>query len=917
MPRFRYVTFSAGIIASLLAAAPLARQTMYGFRAVAPCLARDTDTAGADLPQPAEETPPAPAVNDQLTPPQEGVAWSKFPDSDNPGALPAKIVPYDDALLGGVSGDELERRVREALVNVRVRDSFEHPVAGAEITVWAPNGPVEEEAMTMVTRRSTDASGAASGVVFPRGRWAVVKVRASGFATHERLISAPGPMAMQITLFRPAPLFGNVIDDASTPIVGARVTIRRRAFQEEQDTTPGSIRHAVTDHAGEFRFDDVEPSTDYSLEVVAPGFGTPPTRVVAPGVRVEVRMSEGREIRGTVVWAKDGTPARHTPVWIETPQETKYRAVLTDALGRFTIADFAPGAYGVFLPSLALSSFDPEKSRMPGAPRVDPGGDPAVIANCTQSSADVRLTREGNPDPILHGQVINVETGCPVTNTTFFGFQYQPWPSHPRRRTVPNLVTNDNGAIENVYPLGSADLHFLSLDTAWSRYWSPRYCPVKSPSDTRSEQIDECTVRLFVQKTETTSLAVVDDQGVPIPEFDLSVGERVGPGLALVPLGPSAAETLAPPLTISAPSFVSCTVNLPHNTAGSRVEMTALERAPRIVIRHIAPFETRPAEVRFCVDAALEEILPPYGARHQIAWTSQEAYLRRTDESVTVPVPVCWHVTISLGVYAYLGQPGCGAANIVAGQALVIDFDARTFEFSPEKDDEPRPEVAPTVVVRGRFLSPGARPAPGVRVIATRTWEEIRRFPVRFPLRELYPGELCVTDDSGRFELTVPTRGVVAGANAIVVKSPAFVSEMFQFTEIDESGSENRVTGTFDLGDVTLVPVKPLTVSFSRPEGDSGHYTLEISAGPSSRDSLAFAPFSCSKRLDGSETLVTIDDAPTGYRYRFDVTRTASWNNNRSTVVLSTTIDAPEGVVALRLPSPASPATDDPARNGD
>ena len=131
---------------------------------------------------------------------------------------------------------------------------------------------------------------------------------------------------------------GVVLDGFGTPIVGA-------AVRAEIDLNLPAPAEVMTGADGRFSIGGI-PSGDQNLEVRADGFATIEQAFTATGedtVTSDVVLSLGGTVAGTVTAIDDGAPIPGAVVTVVS-ENAPPEQVTTDALGRYSIADLAPGA---------------------------------------------------------------------------------------------------------------------------------------------------------------------------------------------------------------------------------------------------------------------------------------------------------------------------------------------------------------------------------------------------------------------------------------------------------------------------------------------------------------------------------------------------------------------------------------------
>lgn len=180
------------------------------------------------------------------------------------------------------------------------------PIAGAEVAAAG------DDAGTVAPATTADDGRARLAGISP-GDTVTISARAAGHAPGKQLVlvpDAPGQVVRaRIALRRGAPVSGVVVDDAGSPVSGARVSARDMS---EPFDLPDASDEAVTDRRGRFTLDAVAAGTyrfTASHAMFAPGSSEPRT-VDGSAATSDVRvvLERGGVLAGRVVDAA-GAPA--------------------------------------------------------------------------------------------------------------------------------------------------------------------------------------------------------------------------------------------------------------------------------------------------------------------------------------------------------------------------------------------------------------------------------------------------------------------------------------------------------------------------------------------------------------------------------------------------------------------------------
>lgn len=227
------------------------------------------------------------------------------PVSDATQILPpreAPVVAPDQSrsrplLTSGIGGRIVDARTGEPLRRVVVR-------------VQAVDGPFSDVVMTGVDGRYEVRE-------LPPGRYSLTAQRReyvptqhgqTRFRQQGRPIELPAGTMLDIDLALPrgSVIWGHVVDEFGTPVVGARVTAESVQYAEGRPQLRGAGLGEPTDDLGRFRLFGLPPGEYYvSVE--------PPTRVIPGSPQAERMLAEERHVRtyypGALV-ASTATPVR-------------------------------------------------------------------------------------------------------------------------------------------------------------------------------------------------------------------------------------------------------------------------------------------------------------------------------------------------------------------------------------------------------------------------------------------------------------------------------------------------------------------------------------------------------------------------------------------------------------------------------
>ncbi|MBP7147136.1 MAG: carboxypeptidase regulatory-like domain-containing protein [Acidobacteria bacterium] len=270
------------------------------------------------------------------------------------GAIDVRSGEFSDlGILRAVPGDA---------ITVRVVGPDREPVPGAEVCARGA------ETLIVTSCAQTGQDGAVDLGGLPLYSRIRLTAEAEGL---ERVVrdgvtarSSPVVLRLQPGLR----LAGRVLDPWGAPVADASVNANPRRERVERAAPRGPSVQA--DEQGEFLFDTLGAG-DYVIEASAPGFApSDPAQVSlersAPSARLELRLRDKQELRGTVL-DPDGAPVAGGRVvlftwcgpWSATLEERRIAETTTQAGGSFRIA--APDApeclaIGASAPNLPISS---------------------------------------------------------------------------------------------------------------------------------------------------------------------------------------------------------------------------------------------------------------------------------------------------------------------------------------------------------------------------------------------------------------------------------------------------------------------------------------------------------------------------------------------------------------------------------
>jgi RNA polymerase sigma factor (sigma-70 family) len=236
----------------------------------------------------------------------------------------------------------------------RVVDPDGNAVAGA-LVLAKPRVTSSDDIRPDAEARS-DASGAFSLEGLDAGAYSVL-ASAAGFATRSADAVSAGTLDLVLVLRRGSSLAGRVIDAKSrAPVPAFTVIVARREGAVKE--VPIAVRSFV-DADGRFAIPDLEPG-DYrvraSAATHAPSSPLDATVADPPasGAPIEIALTRGARLTGTVVEREGGAPIPLARVSIESPFEASSAApivinAITDEHGDFELAGIPTGARSVMV----------------------------------------------------------------------------------------------------------------------------------------------------------------------------------------------------------------------------------------------------------------------------------------------------------------------------------------------------------------------------------------------------------------------------------------------------------------------------------------------------------------------------------------------------------------------------------------
>jgi protocatechuate 3,4-dioxygenase beta subunit len=300
-------------------------------------------------------------------------------------AAAAGMVAFSLALCGSTAQKRAPRPTAAPRIEGTVRDAAGKPVEKALVMARPASGDRLER--TAITR--TDANGRFS-LELARGGDYFVRVESPPLApyTIERTSVPADPLA--VTLRKGASLEGIVRDSRGKPVAGARVDARSgvRLGTLLAEPEAGRVR-GTTDAKGGFRLEGLAVA-GHTVTASAPGVGGARRNGVAPGARLELFLTPGTTVRGTVR-GPDRRPLAGVAVVIgpEMFGGAMTSIERTDEAGAFQLWGLAPGAVQVI-------AFHPDFA-------------PTVIPVTLERNAEQRLDLSLGAAARVRGRLVDAE----------------------------------------------------------------------------------------------------------------------------------------------------------------------------------------------------------------------------------------------------------------------------------------------------------------------------------------------------------------------------------------------------------------------------------------------------------------------------------------------------------------------------
>jgi RNA polymerase sigma-70 factor (ECF subfamily) len=148
---------------------------------------------------------------------------------------------------------------------------------------------------------------------------------------------------VEVVLPREMTITGRVVDESGAPVAGAELTVAPSRWSGERGSAV-----AVSGRDGSFVVGRLARGDPF-VTARASGFASSGRTIAAGSGDVTIRLERARTISGTVVDASTEAPVAGVPLYAEFSvyQEGSalYREVVSDAAGRFVIADLEPETY--------------------------------------------------------------------------------------------------------------------------------------------------------------------------------------------------------------------------------------------------------------------------------------------------------------------------------------------------------------------------------------------------------------------------------------------------------------------------------------------------------------------------------------------------------------------------------------------
>lgn len=300
----------------------------------------------------------------------DGAALFRLP----PGrySVAAEWPPADalavEVAAGGEEALDLRRpSLPDLAVDLRVVGGEGEPLAASVIELQGLPAELAARGASSASQAGPDGRHA---LKVPSWLPTVAVVRAPGYSeVHLALAAGAADAPGEVHLERSARVRGRLLDAAGAPVPDAPVSARADAWELFQDgrepplgTRTGEVAWtARTDAAGAFDLAGLPANVALTLAAERAEGGPRPARTreplrLAPGEEREadVVLSGGTRIEGVLLGA-DGAPQEGTQIWLVhgggrrvfTSYEAVTEHAVTDAAGRFTFEDVAPGSWRV------------------------------------------------------------------------------------------------------------------------------------------------------------------------------------------------------------------------------------------------------------------------------------------------------------------------------------------------------------------------------------------------------------------------------------------------------------------------------------------------------------------------------------------------------------------------------------------
>jgi hypothetical protein len=267
-------------------------------------------------------------------------------EARGPGGVSAPVVVR---LLDGKERTGIQLVLAEAAVIAgRVVDGKGSPVQGAAVAATAAKSSLKPSPTT------TDADGGFVLADLAAGTRHVVQARREGFAAAFARNVVPPVEGIELVLRSAGGIRGVVKGPGGTAVPSFQVQVER-FVEADGMVRPGRAGSRFSAPDGRFELDLVEPG-QYDLVVTADGFAParPPRVTVPPDgwAEIEVELAGGSRVTGRVT--SDGKPV----VGARVAMFSGYGGppVFTDAQGRFSLADVAPGRRSISASKSGMSS---------------------------------------------------------------------------------------------------------------------------------------------------------------------------------------------------------------------------------------------------------------------------------------------------------------------------------------------------------------------------------------------------------------------------------------------------------------------------------------------------------------------------------------------------------------------------------